>query len=97
MKRPRFESFLPPEQIETVFGNTEAVKELARLEVLHAQVGGELKELQARLRETYDEDDRERIVELLTPLRELSQKLLAELRRIQGQFPRTNEKATGKR
>ncbi len=87
MAKPRFESFVSPEQIRTYYGNTEVANEVERLETLHAQVDGELKDMQKRVRETYDGDEKETLVETLGKLREMSQMILTEIRRLQKQFP----------
>lgn len=88
MPKPRFDSFLPPEQIIAVYGNKEVAQELVRLGDLQSGVDSELRELQRRVRETYDAEEKAELIEQLTLLRELSQKLLNEIRRIQSQFPR---------
>ncbi len=87
MQKSRFESFVSPEQIRTYYGNAEVAKEVERLDGLHAQLDGELREMQARVRETYDGDEKEGLVETLGKLRELSQMILVEMRRLQRQFP----------
>lgn len=83
MARPRFESLMQPEQIVAVFGNKEVAQAVTRLEALHAQVDAELADLQKQLRDVYEEDDREPLQEKIGELREQSQKLLSEIRKLQ--------------
>ncbi len=78
---------MQPEQIVAVFGNKEVAQAVTRLEALHAQVDAELADLQKQLRDVYEEDDREPLQEKIGELREQSQKLLSEIRKLQRQFP----------
>lgn len=89
MTRPRFESFVPIEQIETVYGNAEVAKELTRLEALQSEVDAAAKEMQKRVREAYDGDERERLLETMDLLRQQGKVILDEIRRVQKQFPAT--------
>lgn len=78
---------MQPEQIAAVFGNKEVAEAVTRLERLHSEVDAELSVLQKQLREVYEADDREPLQAKVQELRELSQKLLGEIRQLQRQFP----------
>lgn len=87
MARPRFESLVAPEQIKTVYGNAEVTKELLRLEGLQAEVDAAMREMQVRLKQSYDGDEREGLLETMDLLRQQGKVILDEIRRIQKQFP----------
>ncbi len=87
MVRPRYESFVAPEQIETVYGNAEVANELVRLEGLQSEVDAAMRDMQARVKKSYDGDERERLLETMGLLRQQGKVILDEIRRVQKQFP----------
>jgi len=87
MARDSFRSFVPPEQIESIYGNVEVAKELTRLSNLQSQVSDELSAMQAKVRESYDGDEKDLLLDSMDRLRELNRMISDEMRKISRLYP----------
>lgn len=80
--------------INEVFGDKEVLADITRWEGLQSQVDGELADLAAKLKSADSLDDRERFLEQLTLLRDLTQTLRTAMRQTLNQYSRTSGKKT---